>query len=279
MILTVAILALNEEAMIARAIASCSFADEILVVDGGSTDATVETAQRAGARVVVRPFDDFARQRNFCLEQAAGEWVLFVDADERATPELAAEVRALLDGVPSDDAYAVPRQAIVLGHRLGWQPFGRPDAPVRLLRRGSCRWSGVVHEAVEGASSYGALQSHLLHLTHRTVSEVVRKIDAYTEIEAESLVATGARVANRRRLLASFPREAWQLWRSGLRREGMAGAVEAVLLAFNRTLVLAKVWEKTNRDAIDQAYARAEEEAYQPGEAARAHRSRDLPLR
>jgi len=274
---SVVILTRNEEAMVERAIASARFADEILIVDSGSTDATVAIAEAAGARVVVRPFDDFARQRNFALEQATGEWVLFVDADERVTPALDAEVRALLGTEPEHDAYAVPREAIALGHRLGWEPFGAPDAPVRLVRRGTCTWSGVVHEAIEGARSFGRLDGSLLHLTHRTVSEVVRKIDAYSELEAADLVRTGRQAPSKRALLVSFPREVVRLWRSGLKDEGMPGAIEACLLAFNRTLVLAKVWEHAHRDDIAAAYARAEQEA--AGEAAREGRGRNVPLR
>lgn len=275
--LTVAVLAFDEERMIARAIASASFADEVLVVDGGSVDATVAIAEHAGARVIGRPFDDFARQRNYALEQASSDWVLFVDADERVSPALAAEVRALLDGDATHDAYAVARRNMVLGRWLSWEPFGAPDAPVRLLRRGTACWAEPVHEVVEGARSVGRLSSELVHLTHRSVSEIVRKVDRYSELEAADLVRTGKRAPSRRTLIAAFPKEFWRLWRSGLRHEGMAGAIEAALLAFNRTLVLAKVWERTA--GVADAYARAEDEIGVAGEADAAGRGRGLPLR
>lgn len=261
--LTVAILAQNEEDMIARAVASAAWADDVLIVDGGSTDATVAIAQRVGARVIERPFDDFARQRNFALEQAHGDWVLFVDADERVTRALAEEVRALLAKEPAHDAYGIPRRSMALGRWLEWHPGGA-DMPVRLLRRGRARWSGEVHETVEGARSVGALSAGLVHLTHRSVSEVVRKIDTYSEFEAADLVRRGARAPSARALLASFPKAVWGLWRSGLRREGVEGAVEAVLLAFNRTLVLAKVWEQTRAEPLRVTYARADAELDMP---------------
>ena len=261
--LTVAILAQDEARMIERAVASGLFADEVLVIDGGSTDATVEIARLAGARVVGRPFDDFARQRNFALEQAHGEWVLFVDADERVTPALAREVLALLDGTPEADAYAVPRESMALGRRLKWHPGG-PDAPVRLLRRGGARWVGSVHERVEGARRTGSLSSSLIHLTHRSVSEVVRKIDSYSEFQAADLVARGAKPPAVRTLIAAFPKAFVRLWRSGLRREGSAGAVEGFLLAFNEALVVAKVWEKTRSESLDETYRRADEELELP---------------
>ncbi|HVL32826.1 MAG TPA: glycosyltransferase family 2 protein [Actinomycetota bacterium] len=253
--ITVAILAKDEHDMIARAVSGARWADEVLVVDGGSRDDTRNIATLAGARVVERPFDDFARQRNFALEQATQEWVFFLDADERFTPELVEELRAL-DG--THDAYAIPRRSMALGRWLAWHPGG-PDAPVRLLRKGSARWSGAVHETVEGAGSFGALRNAIVHLTHRSVSEIVRKIDQYSEFEAAELVRTGARPPAAKAILASFPRAAWQLWRSGLKREGVEGAIETALLAFNRTLVLAKVWERTRKESLRETYARADE--------------------
>lgn len=255
--LSIVIIALNEEAMIGRALASAAFADEVLVVDGGSTDSTVAIARHAGARVVERPFDDFARQRNFALEQSTGDWVFFLDADERIPRDLAAEVRAAIT-MPSRDCYRVPRLSMALGRWLRWHPGG-PDTPARLVRRDSgARWSGTVHEAIEGAGEPGTLIGHLVHLTHRSISDVVRKIDAYTSFEAAERAARGDIAPAGRELLKAYPRALKRLWRAGLRREGMEGAVEAFLLAFNETLVAAKLWERSRAGAIEEAYRRAD---------------------
>lgn len=262
--LTVAILAKDEELMIERAIASAMFADEILIIDGGSQDRTIEIAEHAGARVIERPFDDFAHQRNYALEAARGDWVLFVDADERVSKELAAEVRRLLRKHPDADAYAVPRKSMALGRWLEWHLGGAVDAPVRLLRRGGPRWSGSVHEVVEGAAHIGALSAPLWHLTHRSVSEVVRKIDHYSEFQAADRIARGASSPTTKEILASFQRTLDDLWRSGLKKEGDVGAVEAVLLAFNETLVLAKTWERSRAEPLDEVYRRADAELELP---------------
>lgn len=262
MTLTVAIIALDEQVMIDAVVRSCAFADEVLVVDGGSTDRTVEFATRAGARVVVRPFDDFARQRNHALAEATGDWVLFVDADERVTPALAVEVRGIVDAPYGHDAFPVPRRSVALGRWLNWHPGG-PDQPIRLMRRGGARWVGAVHETAEAERIGPPLDAHLVHLTHRSVSDVVRKIDAYSTFEADALVAAGARPPAARTILGSMPKAVWQLWRSGLRREGIEGAIEASLLAFNRMLVLAKVWERTRGESLETTYRRIDTEIAQ----------------
>ncbi|MGH2829196.1 MAG: glycosyltransferase family 2 protein [Actinomycetota bacterium] len=255
--LSAVLIALNEEHTIGPAIASCRFADEVLVVDGGSTDATQRIARDAGARVVERPFDDFARQRTFALAQAAGEWVLFVDADERVPEALAAEVRAAVER-PVADGYAVPRKNMVLGHWLRWH-FGGSDAPVRLVRRERARLQPQgVHEVIDVDGPTGSLSEPLVHLTHRSVGELVDKINRYSGIEAAELAARGAAPPTRRAIAAEFARSFRRYRRSGLRREGDVGAIEAALLAFNRTLVLVKLWERANQDRIRQAYADAE---------------------
>jgi glycosyltransferase involved in cell wall biosynthesis len=257
--LSAVIIALNEESMIEGAIASCAFADEVLVIDGGSTDATVDRSKLAGARIVERPFDDFARQRTYALSQAHGEWVLFVDADERVTPELRAEIEALLGSAPAADGYTLPRRSMALGHWLDWH-FGGADAPLRLVRRSVARIRQTpVHEVVETATgSTGALSGQLVHLTHRSVGDLVDKINRYAELEATAAVARGVVAPSKRKLLASFPRAFWRVWRSGLRTQGTVGAVEALLLAFNRMLVEAKIWER--HQGMDAAYARADAE-------------------
>lgn len=262
--LTVAILALNEEQMLVRALASAAFADEVLVIDGGSRDRTVSIAKAAGARVVERPFDDFARQRNVALDEATGEWVFFLDADERMSTELATEVRAVIGRVNAADAYAVPRKNMALGRWLAWHPGGAPDAPVRLVRRGAARWSGAVHESLEGARAVGTLNASMIHLTHRSVGDLMDKINRYSEFEAAEAVANGVPAPSARDLMRTYGTALRSLWRSGLRREGTEGAIEACLLAFGRTLVAAKVWERTRAEPLEETYRRADSELDQP---------------
>ncbi|HVL88834.1 MAG TPA: glycosyltransferase family 2 protein [Actinomycetota bacterium] len=260
MTVSAVVIAMNERDMIAAAIASCRFADEILVVDGGSIDGTQDIARTAGARVVERPFDDFARQRSFALSEAAGEWVLFVDADERVTPALAREILAAVAG-SSHAGYKLPRRNMVLGRWLDWH-FGGEDAPVRLVRRAVARLQPQgVHEVIEVDGSVGALTNKLVHLTHRSVTDLVDKINRYSSIEAAELAAKGARAPTRRAIAASFPKAFVRYWRSGLGKEDTVGAIEAALLAFNRTLVLAKLWEQTRAEPMEQTYAKAEAEA------------------
>lgn len=261
MTISAVIIALNEAAVIEAAVRSCAFADDVLVVDGGSTDGTEDIARAAGARIVKRPFDDFARQRTFAMSQATGDWILFVDADERVTPAMAAEVQRAVDGPHS--GYRTPRKNMVLGHWLAWH-FGGEDAPVRLVRRGSATLAPQgVHEVLEVDGSVGTLDAKLVHLTHRSVSDLVDKINRYSTIEAQELVAHGAARPTRRALVSSFPKAFWKYWRSGLRGEAEVGAIEAALLAFNRTLVLAKVWERTREEPMEETYRKAEREAMQ----------------
>ncbi|MCA1832379.1 MAG: glycosyltransferase family 2 protein [Actinomycetota bacterium] len=266
--LSAVIIAVNEESIIEGAIASCAFADEVLVVDGGSTDGTVHRAKLAGARIVERPFDDFARQRTFALAQARGEWVLFVDADERVSRELHAEVNTVLRDEPSADCYTVPRRNMALGQWLDWH-FGGADAPRRLVRRDLARYPEArVHEVLEVTTGrYGALKEHLVHLTHRSVGDLVDKINRYAELEAADAVGRGARQPSTHSILASFPKSFWRYWRSGLRKEGTVGAIEAVLLAFNRTLVEIKIWERHRN--LPARYAEAEVALQDDGDVAR----------
>jgi glycosyltransferase involved in cell wall biosynthesis len=257
--LSIVILTLNEEVNLPGALASAAFADEVLIVDSGSTDSTVEVAIAAGVRVVERPFEDFAHQRNVALELVSGEWICFLDADERISPALADELIAVTRGSEGEprahSSYRIRREAIALGERLRWHPGG-DDAPVRLMRRGTGTFEGAVHEryvAADGASP-GMLTGIIEHRTHRTVSELVQRVDRYSTLEARELAARGARVVPPWRLPWTMASTAWRYWRSGLKQHGMAGAIEACTLAFDRVLVLAKIWEAHEADRIAAAY-------------------------
>lgn len=200
--LTAVIIAHNEEARIADCLESIDgVADEILLVDDGSTDHTVAIAHSFGARVLTRPFDTAARQMNFGIQSAQGKWILIIDADERLTPELADEIRRTLDGPEAHQAYYFPRCNIVFGR---WLRHGGnyPDYnSARLFLRG---WAWFEDEPVharlllQGSAEY--LRGQLLHLTAPDLDHYLGKFNPYTSFEAERM--------QRRDVRYSFPRMA-----------------------------------------------------------------------
>lgn len=185
--LTAAIIARDEEGRIGRAVRSVAFADEVLVVDGGSGDRTREEAASAGARVVDRPWEGFASARRASLGEARGEWVFFLDADEEATPALAEEIRRLLAGDPPCDAYWVRRRGLFLGRWIRHGAWGR-DRVLRLARRRAARITERrVHESMEVSGPVGILDGLLLHYSQPDLESIGRKFGRYVELAAQDL--------------------------------------------------------------------------------------------
>jgi glycosyltransferase involved in cell wall biosynthesis len=187
--ISAAIVTLNEERNIARAIGSLGCADEIIVVDSGSTDRTCEIARGLGARVVEEPWRGYAGQKNFAAGCAAHDWILSLDADEEVTPELAGEIVELKKTTPRADGYDMPRLAQYLGRWIrhsGWYP----DRKVRLYNRDRGVWTGdYVHESVRVDGPVGHLKGDLLHYTCQSIPEHLRTLDRYTTLAAQELVA------------------------------------------------------------------------------------------
>lgn len=207
--LTAIILTLNEEKHLPNCLKSLAWADEIIVFDSFSTDGTLAMAQAAGATVFQRKFDNYAAQRNAALESTAAEWVFFVDADERATPELAAEIQSKL--TEPQAGWWVPRHNYIFGtltKHAGWFP----DYQLRLLRRARARYATdrVVHELVNLDGAEGYLQNPLIHLNYETVAEFIRKQTYYARYDAERLQREGT-VFRTRQLLTMPLRQFW--WR------------------------------------------------------------------
>jgi len=202
---TAAIITLNEQGNIQDCLRGLVWADELLVVDGFSSDDTVALAQAAGARVLQRTFDTFAQQRNHALKEAQGEWVFFVDADERVDAALAEEVpQKVCEQSPAQEGiagYWVPRRNIILGkwvRHAGWWP----DYQLRLLRKTFAQYDEArdPHETVivQGETAY--LEHSLLHYNYTSVRQVFAKQHAYALREARSLHASGVRAAPHRYL-------------------------------------------------------------------------------
>ena len=182
------IITYNEERNISRAIESLRCVDEIVVVDSGSSDRTVEIAAKLGARVIDRAWEGYSSQKNFAADQANHDWILSIDADEALSELLEAEIWRLKKNGPTHDAYAMPRLAQYLGRWIlhsGWYP----DRKVRLYHRRKATWTGdFVHETLSVSGRTAGLEAKLLHFTCDSLSEHLRTLDRYTTLAAEQLI-------------------------------------------------------------------------------------------
>jgi len=194
--LAVLILTKNEEDNIVDCIRSASFADEIVVVDSGSTDRTKELAEGLGAKVVLHPMTEegFAGQRNFALTQTTAEWVFYLDADERVIKEAVPGIQAIVkDNIPA--VYQVERKNVVFGQMMHYGGH-RPDYPTRLFPRTGIQWTGKVHEGVETDLVEKELKNCLIHNTYTTWAQYFEKTNHYTTLSAQSMFDRGKRVNN-----------------------------------------------------------------------------------
>jgi glycosyltransferase involved in cell wall biosynthesis len=189
--ITAAIITRNEEEKLPGCLARLHWVDEIIVVDSQSTDASVAIALAAGARVIERPFTNFAAQRNAALGAAQTDWVLFVDADERVTPQMEREVRSRLANCRKN-AFRVPIRSSILGRRFRFSGT-QDDRPLRLVRRGSGTFQGEVHEVFMARGSRGQLRAWLEHETMPDVPALLAKVNRYTTLAAEARIARGER--------------------------------------------------------------------------------------
>jgi glycosyltransferase involved in cell wall biosynthesis len=247
--LSVALITQNEAAHLPRTLASAGWAREIVVVDSGSTDATVEIARKAGARVFAESWKGFAAQKNSAIEHATGDWVLSLDADEEIGPALIAEIKALLDAEPEFAAYRIPRLNHFLGRPLRHGGYW-PDPKLRLFRRGAARFTQrPVHETMQADGPVGQLRGHLIHHCYPTLADYIEHMNAYSSIAAEALVASG-RVSRSRTWLAwngLVNPAATFVYNYGVRL-GFLDGREGLLQHLNHSVYIhwkyAKAWEK-----------------------------------
>jgi glycosyltransferase involved in cell wall biosynthesis len=200
--LSVVLITLNEAANLPRTLKSVSWAQEIVVVDSGSTDATVEIARAAGARVFEDTWKGFAAQKNSAIAHASGQWVLSLDADEEVSPELAREIQTLLAGDPTFSAYRIPRLNHFLGRPLRHGGYW-PDPKLRLFCSGAARFAErPVHETMETAGPVETLKNPLLHRCYPTLEDYIEHMNRYSSVAAQMLVDSG-------RAPRSFPALVW----------------------------------------------------------------------
>jgi glycosyltransferase involved in cell wall biosynthesis len=240
--LTAVVLTGNCQDQLPECLESLGFADTILVVDSGSSDATREIAAAHGARVVEHPLERFDEQRNWAQDQAETEWVLFVDSDERVSPELGREIRSVLEGGGAAAAYSVPRRNHFLGRWIRHCGWGR-DRVTRLLRPSQARWHGSVHEKPEVNGRIGVLGSPLIHHSYPSVSAYWDKMMLYSRLAAARDYEAGRRSGFLR--LAVQPKAVFlrMYFLSGGWRDGRHGLVLCLLSAFSTFTRALRLWE------------------------------------
>lgn len=241
--LSVCVIAKDEAGNIADCLKSADFADEWIVVDSHSTDRTREIAQECGARVVERDWPGHVEQKNFAVGQAAHDWVLCLDADERVSPELRASILAALARPELPAGFEFPRRTWYLGRWIrhgGWYP----DVKLRLFRRSQGCWGGVnPHDRVRCRGDVVRLNGDLLHYSYDSIADHLRTIDFFTSIAAREKLSRGGGAGLFSlvlRPLGKFVR--MYLLKAGF-LDGTAGFVVAVTGAFYVFLKYAKLWE------------------------------------
>jgi hypothetical protein len=238
---SILIVAKNEAYNLADCLAAANWAFErVVVVDRASRDATLEVARRYADVVAVRDFDDFASQRNFALALATGDWVLSIDADERVTPALANEIRnALADPTNPCRGFRVPIRSVILGRAFGFSGT-QHDHPLRLFRRDSGRWTGLVHETVALEGPIGSLQSALRHHSLPDVHVFLRKIDHYTTLEALGLAGS----KHRFRMSDLALRPIWTFFKLYVFKQGFRDGLEGFMFcALSGVSVAVRAWK------------------------------------
>jgi glycosyltransferase involved in cell wall biosynthesis len=242
--ISVIILTLNEEKNIGDCLDSVRWADEVLVVDSGSADMTVKIAEQHGARTLVLPWEGYGPTKNRALEQTTGDWVLWLDADERVSDELGREIRMIITRNETPHAgFEVARRAYFLGRWIkhcGWYP----SFVTRLFRKGQGRFSNQkVHEQLVLHGTKGRLSNDIMHLTDPDLGHYFNKFNRYTSLAAEEMHSAGRRF----RLTDLIVRPAFTFLRMYILRLGVLDGMQGLILcAVSSAYVFskyAKLWE------------------------------------
>jgi glycosyltransferase involved in cell wall biosynthesis len=241
--ISIAIIAKNEADRIARLLNSVRFADEIVVVDSGSTDDTAAVCKDYGARVLYRPWSGYVAQKQFALEQTRSEWILSLDADEEVSHALAQEIpTALTRAAPDVCGFSMPRLSRYLGRWIrhgGWYP----DRKVRLVRRGKAAWAGMdPHDRLDVRGKAVALSGPILHYVYRSIADQTNTINSFSDIYAQQRGPADDHFvwAGAAHLIGKFLE--CYVWKLGF-LDGIPGFIIAVNSAWYVFLKHAKAWE------------------------------------
>jgi len=192
---SVVVITKNEEENLDECLKSVLWADEIIVVDDESTDATREIAGRYTDKVFTRKMENEGRHRNWAYSQASNDWVLSLDADERVTPSLAEEITGLVSGTPANKAYTIPRQNHIGDYWLKWGGE-YPAAQLRLFLKNEFKYEEAeVHPRAFLDGECGHLKGDIVHYSHRDIADYLRSLNSHTTLEARKWYSTGRKMS------------------------------------------------------------------------------------
>lgn len=252
--LSVIIIAKNEEQLIGNCLESVKWADETIVADNGSSDGTVKIAKKYTDKVFIKLGQDFAALRNEAVNKAGGEWVLFVDSDERVLSPLKTEILQLIEE-NKHSAYAISRKNIIFGTEMKYGPFW-PDWVIRLIKRSEFRgYEGEIHEQPRFKGSLGYTKNSLIHLTHRNVDQIVLKSLDWSNIDANIRYEAKHPPVNWLRLIRILFTE---LFNQGIKRKGFfsgtVGVMDALLQTFSLIITYIRLWEMQQEKSRWEVY-------------------------
>jgi glycosyltransferase involved in cell wall biosynthesis len=242
----------NEEDVLEAALKSLKFVDEIIVADSGSTDNTLKIAKKYATKIVKTTGESFAQWRNQALESSKGEWILYLDADERIPPKLAGEILANIKE-PIHDAYTIPRYEVLLGKHL---PHWPDPYVLRLIKRSSIsKWKGALHEQPDIKGTIGKLKEQMIHLTHRDLTSMIAKTSKWSIKEAVMLKkANHPKMAGWRFFRIILTELYLRLIKQGLWRDGTEGVIEALFQSFSRFFTYVRLWEMQRDPSLTKTY-------------------------
>ncbi len=239
------ILTKNEEKNIRDCIKGLAWCDEVIIIDDNSKDKTVEIARKLGARVLTHALEnDFSKQRNYGLLEAKGQWIFFVDADERVSESLAFEITNRIRESPQEsyDGFFIRRIDNMWGKKLLHGETGNIKL-LRLVKKDSGKWEGQVHEVWKTKGVLGELKNPIFHYPHQTINEFLEEINFYTDIRARELYRKGVKahwwsviVYPKAKFLFNY------IFKLGF-LDGIPGLVFALMMSFHSLLVRGKLWQ------------------------------------
>lgn len=257
--LSIIVITRNEEDMLRICLESAKWADELIVYDNGSSDKTLEIAKEYTNKIYSYTGKDYSEIRNRAFKKTKGDWVLYLDADERIPAPLREELLQVMSG-NDKAAYAISRRNVIFGQEKNYGPFW-PDWVIRLIKRENFKgWVGTIHEHVTFLGGLGYTKNSFLHLTHRSAEQIVSKsliwsdFDSKLRFEARHPKMSGWRFI---RILVT------ELFKQGILRKGFfsgtIGIMDSILQSFSLFITYVKLWELQQDKPLEQTYKEIDE--------------------